>query len=498
MALDPPGDATATGIGSTAPIQDAYSRKWVNMMVVAVGTFMSTLDASIVNISLPTITQALSTNLASVQWVVTAYFLTITSLLLVFGRLGDIRGRKPIYVTGFALFTVASGLCGLVQSIEQLIVLRAIQGAGAAMVMSISPAIITASFPPSERGKGLGINSSIVATGLSTGPTLGGLLIRWMDWRAVFFARVPVGILGVAMALFVLREPPLPRRKQRFDLLGAALLSLSLSSLLLGLNRAQQGYWPSPLTTGYFSAFVLLFAAFLVVESRISAPMLDLSLFRRRLFSASLASSVLNFQANAGTTFLLPFLLAGVLGFGPSQVGLIMTASPLTIIALATLSGSLSDRIGSRWISSLGLCLCSTALVLLSGLDATATAADVVPRLVLLGTGIGLFQAPNNNSIMSSVPRDRLGTAAGMLATMRNLGMALGVAIAGAAYSSRFGHYSAGLGPEASDAALTAASVSAFHDAFLLAAFLAGIGIFTSLVRGHDRPKRDQQAAPGQ
>ena len=474
---------------------DPYSRKWLSLSVVAVGTFMSTLDSSIVNISLPAITDALNTNLATVQWVVTAYMLTITSLLLSFGRLADIVGRKLVYTTGFAVFTVASGLCGIAQTVEQLILLRALQGVGAAMVMAISPAITASAFPPNERGKALGINSTVVATGSTLGPTLGGILITFMDWRAVFFARIPVGIIGVLLALVILREPTHHGQKQPFDLLGAILLSVGLTSLLLALNQGQQVSWLSPTTVTLFVLFATLLLAFLLQESRTAHPMLDLSLFRHRVFAAANVSAMFSFVASSGTIFLTPFLLVQILGVDPSRAGIVMTASPLTMAVVGPISGWLSDRFGSRWLSSLGISISCLGLVLMSRLGPGASIPSVMFSLAFMGFGGGLFQPPNNNAIMGSVSKERLGIAAGMLATMRNLGMALGVALAGAAYSTRYAHYISGGSAAPSPGAALLASAASFHDAYLVAAAFAAIGIFTSLVRGHDRPKPGRSAS---
>ena len=465
----------------------SYPRKWLTLAVVAVGVFMAVLDSSMVNISLPTITLALGTDLATVQWVVTAYLLTITSLLLSFGRLADIVGRKPVYIVGFVVFTVASGLCGAAQSVEQLIVLRAIQGVGAAMTMAMGPAITTAAFPPSERGKALGLNATVVAMGASLGPSLGGLLIRVLDWRAVFFARVPVGLLGIVLAVAVLREQHLPAERQRFDLAGAGLLSLGLSALLLGLNRGQQDGWGSTSSVLLLTAFGALLVAFVALESRVAQPMLDLSLFRHRVFAAANTSSMLSFVANSGSVFLTPFLLTGGLGFGAAEVGLLMTASPLAIAVVGPISGWLSDRYGSRWLSSLGLLISCVGLLLLSRLGPGSSAVDVAASLAVTGVGGGLFQSPNNSAIMGSVSRDRLGIASGMLATMRNLGMALGVALAGAVYSTRSAHYGSGAPAAPGSGADLVASMGAFHDAYLVAAAFAFIGVFTSLVRGKER-----------
>lgn len=460
------------------------------MAVVAMGNMLSTLDASMVNVSLPAISQALNTDLATVQWVVNAYLLTVTALLLAFGRLADLAGRKPVYTAGFMIFALGAGISGLAQGIEQLIVMRGIQGIGSAMMMAVGPAILIASFPRHERGKALGLNATAVALGYSLGPGLGGILLLWLDWRSLFFARVPIGLLGALLALWVLREPVVKGPGHRFDFPGAVLGAATLSLLLLGLNRGQQVGWSSPVTLALLAGSGILLFAFVQLEGRMRHPMLQLGLFRNRVFAAANASSVLNYLSNAGTLFLVPFFLVSVQGAGPGEIGVVMTASPIALAVVGPVSGALTDRIGSRWLSSIGLAMTAAALVLLSGLGPNATVWDFVPRMVLFGMGHGMFQPSNNTALMGAVPRESIGIASGMLATVRNLGMALGVAVAGAAYSTR-------LAARGFDATTTGGgAAAAFHDAFLVLALVAAVGVFASLTRGAEQPASRVVSSP--
>lgn len=469
-----------------APPADGY--KWRALAAVGVGNFMAPLMGSIVNIALPDITSYFKVGLPTAEWVVMAFLLVISSLLLTYGRLGDMLGHKPVYVTGFAVFTVGSALCGFATSIEMLIAFRILQGIGAGMVMAIGPAIITAAFPPRERGKALGIMGMVVAAALAAGPALGGLLVGYFGWRAVFLLTVPIGLFGTLWAAYILawkREPS----RQTFDFLGAGLFSAGLTLLLLVLSKGQEWGWDSFRSLVFLAAAGAALALFIRAELKVLQPMLDLSLFRNRLFSAANASALLNFMAQFSVFFLFPFYLLDVRHLPAQQAGLLMMVGPLVVVFLAPVSGTLSDRIGSRLLSSTGMALITVSLFLLSRIGLTTPLPTVALSLGVLGLGVGLFQSPNNSAIMGSVPRHRLGIASGMLATMRNVGMVMGIAVAGAVFAARHAAHLAAL--EKSGLAgetLSARSFTyAMHDAFLVGAFLALLGVVTSLVRGDDR-----------
>lgn len=479
METPRPGQEPAGGI---RPAGGRMPSKWLALLTVATGTFMAVLDANMVNVSLPTITAALRTDLPTIQWVVMSYLLTITCLLIPVGRLADMWGRQPFYSAGFVIFGLGAALCGSAQSAGQLILFRIVQGIGAAMLMAIGPAIIAAAFPSQQRGQALGLNVVVVATTSTIGPTLGGLIIDLIDWRAVFYLRVPIGVAGLALALWALGGGR-PAAAQSFDFGGAVTLAVALGSLLLALGQRPDA--AGALGTGPLLMLVaaLAFASFFLIEGRVRQPLIELSLFRHRLFAAANLSSLLSFMAIFAVGFLMPFYLQRVLGYPPREVGLVMMAQPLVIAVVAPLSGWLSDRMGSRFLCSLGLALVCLGLASLSRLGVDAGRGEVVARLALIGLGQGLFQSPNNNAIMSAVPKGRLGLASSMLATMRNLGMVLGVAISGGVFSRRLISYSLELG-----GANPAAFVAALSDAFLVAAAIASIGILAALVRGKHTP----------
>jgi len=457
-------------------------RRWLILSSVSVGTFMATLDGSIVNISLPKIQESFGVELAVVEWVVVGYLLVVGSVLLPFGRLGEVVTFKRVYLAGFAVFTVASAFCALAPSAAALVLFRVVQGLGAGMLQAMGPAIVARTFGSGERGRALGFNAISVSIGLSLGPALGGLLTELGTWRAIFLVNVPVGIFAILWAARIL--PAEQRRAgQSFDLRGAVLSSTAVFALLLALINGQSWGWSSPPTLGLLAAFVILGALFLRVETRAVQPMIDLLLFRIRAFSAGLASLVIVFSGLFTATFLLPFLLQQGSGFTPLEAGLLLTPIPITTALVAPFSGALSDRIGSRLPASAGVGIMALGLLSLTQLPAAFTVPDLVWRLVLVGLGQGLFMSPNSSAILGSVPRTRIGTASGTLAQMRVTGQALGIAISGAIVAIRLPVHAAALVGEGSAAAGQALAM-AIQDAFIVAALLCGIGIVTSALRG--------------
>ncbi len=491
------------------------NHRWWVLATVDIGILMATLDASIVNIALPTILEDLHTNLIFVQWVLEAYLLAITVLLLPFGRLADIVGRKRVYTAGFVVFTLGSGLSGFSRSVEELIAFRILQAVGAAMILANGFAIVTAAFPPWQRGLALGINGTVVAAGFALGPTVGGLLIASLGWPWIFYVNVPIGIVGTAAAWVILNERVLSgdrrQAQQRFDFAGAVTSVLALLALLFALTLGPENGWTSFLVLLLSGIFVLLTVAFFVLETRVEQPLVDLSLFRRRTFTAGNVAGVMAFLAISANAFLMPFYLQLVLGYSPLQAGLLLTPTALVLAVVAPASGWLSDRIGARLLSSVGLAINGIALVLLGSLTVNASYTQVLYWLLLLGFGQGLFQPPNNSSVMGDVPRDRLGIGSGILAMVRNLGQVVGLAISATFLLSSL---SAVAGPSALGAlelgglsgqrnpALLAAFMAGFHNAYLASTGFAAVGVVASLVRGSGTappvslPERRAEAAP--
>lgn len=448
---------------------------------------MATLDGSIVNISLPRIQEAFGIDLATVEWVVISYLLVVGAVLLPFGRLGEVLTFRRVYLTGFAVFTLASALCGAAPSALALVAFRAVQGVGAGMLQAMGPAIVARTFGPGERGRALGLNAISVSLGLTLGPALGGLLTESASWRAIFVVNVPVGVFAILWAARVLpRETP--GERQTFDLPGAVLGSTAVFALLLALIEGQSWGWASPAIVGLLGASVVLGAAFLAVESRVAQPIIDLALFRIRSFAAGNASVVIAFAALFTATFLMPFLLEDAAGYSPIEAGLLLTPIPLAAAVVAPLSGVLSDRIGPRLPASAGIALLSLGLFSLTRLPVDFAIADLAWRLALVGVGQGMFVSPNSSAVLGSIPRPRMGTASGTLAQMRIDGQALGIALSGAIVAARSAVHAAELAGSAPAAVVARESLAlAIHDAFVVAALLCCVGIATSVVRGGGR-----------
>jgi MFS family permease len=358
---------------------------WVAFSAVAVGTLMATLDGNIVNVALPTLGVELGAHVDALQWIVNAYLLAITATLVLAGRLADRLGHRAVYTAGLLVFTLGSALCGAAPGLGALVGARVVQALGASAMMAIGAAVVTASFPAAMRGRALGSIGTVVAVGLTLGPPIGGLILSHLSWRWIFYVNLPVGIGGALWAWRVL-----PRG-------GAA-----------------------------------------------GGPLLDLRLFRIPAFSWGLLAGFLSYAAMFSQTFLTPFLLARVLHLEPGRLGLVLAAVPIALSVSSPFAGWIADRFGARTLPAIGMLLLAGALATLSLAGRDVTVASVAAHLALAGIGMGLFQAPNNATVMSALPRERLGSGGGFLATARNAGMAAGVGLAGTLFAMRAGPDAAG------------------------------------------------------
>jgi EmrB/QacA subfamily drug resistance transporter len=420
---------------SSLKVSEKY--RWYILATVSIGTFMSTLDSSIVNVALPTISGKLQADLTTLQWVVTAYLLTISSLLPVFGRLADLVGRRRVYSYGFIVFTFGSALCGLATNIWFLIGMRVLQAIGASMLMANSAAIVTANFPPKERGRALGLTGTVVALGSLTGPAIGGILVGLLNWRAIFYINLPIGVLGYLAARFILPPDKLLQNRETFDFVGASFFTSGMISVLFALSNGQDWGWQTPPIIGGILLGLVLLAAFFVAELRVANPMIDLSLFSIRPFFVGNITGLLSFVAMFANTMLMPFYLQHVLYYNPTQVGLLMTSFPLMMAVTAPVSGHLSDRIGPIILTTSGLIVSALGFLYLSTVTAHSLSWQIIPGLLLIGLGSGLFQSPNNSSVMSSVPPMKLGVAGGINALVRNVGMVIGIAYSVSLFENR-------------------------------------------------------------
>jgi EmrB/QacA subfamily drug resistance transporter len=469
-----------------------YSRKWYVMVAVGTGIFLSTIDGSIVNIALPTLARSFDTNFSIVQWVVLSYLLAISTLMLGVGRLADMIGKKPIYTTGFIVFTAGSVLSGLAPGIYWLIGFRVVQAVGAAMILALGMAIITESFPVEERGRAIGISGSIVSIGIVLGPTVGGFLIDAASWRWIFFVNIPVGIAGTLLAWRFIPNIRSPGG-QRFDYLGAVTFLISLLSLLLALTLGQQAGFTDRRVLLLFAAFVLFLVLFIYIERTAPQPMIDLALFKNSRFTVGLITGFITFVTIAGAIILMPFYLENVLGYDTRQVGLLLAVVPIGLGISAPISGSLSDRFGTRPITIIGLMILVFGYLTMSTLDTRTSAVEFLLLFLPLGIGMGVFQSPNNSAIMGSAPPGRLGIVSGMLAVTRTIGQTTGIAVMGAIWVSRIIFYAViDLEGDAANASAEA-QVTALQDTFLVMAFLMTAAL--ALAVGMFIHERRRQAA---
>lgn len=470
-----------TSFEAGVPRRWGLNYKWLAFIAVGLGAFMGTLDSGIVYLILPALSQVFGAEPSFVVWVVLAYMLTFTGLMLTLGRLADMFGRKRIFVLGFVIFTVGLALGSLTQSMEQLIGARIVQAVGGAMVVANEYALVTAAFPSFERGRALGLLEAVVGSGLMTGPAIGGFLLDLLDWRALFYLRLPVGVIGCFLSWVLLRDDRSEGAGGRFDGAGALTLFGGLVLVLFAINQGQPRGWTSPVVAGSVVAGGLLFLAFLALERQARSPVVDLGLFRSRVLSAMSATLFLNFIAQAAAALLLPFLLLQGIQMSSSVSGLMLTIIPLMMLLFSPVTGWLSDRLGSWMLSWGGLALAGLGLLVQSRLGADATALDVAWRLFVQGIGAALFLSPTYSAVMGAAPRDRLGTASALIPTVRTLGMGTGLALGGAIFATRRAYYAESLvGEELARHAL----VGGIQDSFVVVAAICALGVLTSFILG--------------
>jgi EmrB/QacA subfamily drug resistance transporter len=460
--------------GAPATVESTRAQRLMLIASLGVGTFTTALSNSVLNAILPLIANAFDTGISDVEWIITAFLLVQSGLLLTFGRLGDMIGHRKVYLSGLAIFIVSLVLCAFSPSVPVLIAARILQGIGSAMFIANSPPILTAFFPPSQRGQVLGIQATTVYLGLAAGAPIGGFLADAFGWQSVFLVPIPFAALALTMSWMVLRADILSGRRERFDLIGAAVYLVGLILLLLALNRGRSWGWTSELTLGCLVVGLLTLLVFVWHEHRTPSPMLNLSLFKQRAFTAPVISSMMNYSASAGTVFLLPFALIQGRDLSPGQVGLVLTSQPIIMAIMATVSGGLSDKIGSRIPATAGMVILSLGLFVLSRMDLTTPLWVLSAILAVVGLGIGLFTSPNNSSVLGAVGPERRGVASGILSTARTLGNVLGIGLAGAVYATALS-YSGGSGPTE--------VVAATNYGMLVASGLAAIGAITSATR---------------
>ena len=432
-ATGPPGEGDARRehtAGAASP------DRWKGLAGVGLSVFTFTLDGSAANVALPALARAFDASLASVQWVVVAYLLALTTLVLGAARLGDRIGRKRAYLAGIAIFAVGGVACALAPSIAALIAARALQGVGAVFLSALSGAIVAQTFPPEERGRALGIIAALVFGGLAIGPTVGGFVLGALGWHGVFLASVPIALVALAVVARVIPDlPPVPRRG-RFDWAGAVTLAASLAALALGLTLAQSRGFAALVVLGLIALACSGLALFVFLQQRAAMPLVDLRLLRRPSIGLGLLLALLVFLVLSGATLLLPFYLAIVMHYSPAKMGMLMAASPLVGMLVAPLGGALADRMGARRLTLFATAALAIGCAALATLDPSQGAWGYVVRTIPFGLAIGMFNTANNSSVFNAARPEELGIVSGLLSLARTLGQSAGVPLMGAAFAS--------------------------------------------------------------
>ena len=413
------------------------NRKWWTLLAVSFGLFMIMRDNTVVNVALPSIAQSLHVKLSELEWVVVGYALSFATFMLTGGKLADRYGRRLLFTVGLVIFTGASLACGLAGDANTLIAARVVQGVGAAIMNPSTLSIITATFPPRQRGMAIGIWAGVSAMALAIGPLVGGALTEYVHWSWNFFINGPVGIVGILVARWAIDESRDTSHEQRLDAPGLLTSGVGLFALTYGLIEANTYGWTSPRILALFAVAVVSLVAFVLVEHRQRLPMLDLSLFRNRTYTGANVAMLLVALAMFGIFFFNSLFIQGVMGFSPTQTGAIFLPMTVLIILVAPQAGRLSDRIGARWLIGVGLSFVTLSLVLFAQLDQSSNFWDLLPGLLTGGFGMALTMTPTTAAAMGSVPVDKAGVGSAVLNAFRQVGGSLGIAVMGAVVATQ-------------------------------------------------------------
>jgi len=446
--------------------------QWLILLLISLASFMGALDATIVNISLPTISKYYQCDIATVSWVAMSYLLVLSSTLIMFGRVADIRGYKRIYLAGFAVFTLGSLLCGLSSSIYMLIGFRVLQGIGAAMLQAIGGAMVVRYLPEKVRGTAFGIMTTFLAVGLAAGTPLGGFISQFYSWHWIFFINVPVGVIAIILGIAILPRDTGEFGKGQFDMSGASLLLVALVSLIFFLNMGNNIGWLSWRILISIIISLAAWAGFIINEKRTQFPLIDVNLFRDKNFTMAVTVALLILLIGQGSWYAFPFYLELEKGFATNIAGLILLAPTLFMMVFGPIAGSLSDRIGSRPVCILGSAVIMAAFLMFVLMGTKTDLYYIIIALALEGIGIGLIMPANFNLIMGMSAKGSEGVINSLVNTVRNVGAVMGIAIFTLIFLSVIA--SQGISP----AGITAHSLP--PKAFVLgfhAIFLFGVGV---------------------
>jgi EmrB/QacA subfamily drug resistance transporter len=405
-----------------------YKNRGLILINIVLLTFMACLDSSIVNVALPVMADKFSVGMSSISTIISTYLIAISATVLIFGRLGDIQGKVKIFKIGIAVFTLGSLLCAVSNSLNILVASRIIQAIGAAAFMATNQGIVTRAFPANERGRALGITGSFVALGTLVGPPLGGFIVDVASWEYIFLINIPIGIFAFIMGLKVLPKDE-ENTSAKFDVKGAILFLVCIISLFAALLAGEQIGFLKPVILGSFALAIITFVLFIKIEGRVESPLLQLNIFKNRLFSLSILCGFLLFVSMNCSNIIMPFYFQDIIKMSPSATGLYLMTYPLILLVVAPISGFMSDRIGSEMLTFVGLMIFSAGCFLMATINQVFSPVKIVLFIAMMAVGNGMFQSPNNSLIMSTVPRSRLGIAGSINALVRNLGLVVGVSV---------------------------------------------------------------------
>ena len=472
------------------------NRKWWTLGAMCFALFMVMLDNTVVNVALPSIQRDLHAQISDLEWIVNGYTLTFAVLIATGGRLGDIFGRRRMFLTGVVIFAVTSATAGLAQDSSMLIASRAVQGIGAALMMPATLSIVTHAFPASERGKAIGTWAGVSALALSIGPVVGGFLTEHVSWRAIFFINLPVAVGAVIATVFAVRESRDDTVERRVDYPGVVALTAGLTAVVLALIEGNSWGWSSPQIIALLVGGAVALAAFVAIELRARAPMVEFGLFKTRQFIGSNIVAFIITFAMMGSFFFMALYMQDVLGYGALEAGVRFLPTTMVIAVVAPLSGRLADRLGPVWPMSAGLAILSVSMFMFSRIDVSTTYSGLIVPFVLMGIGIALVMSPMSTAAMNAVSVQKAGVASGVLQMSRMIGGTVGVAATGAIFQSQLG---SGFDPASLVGAPEQAQaifVDALSSAMLLAAGVVVLGfvVAVALLRGA-RAKRPGEAS---
>jgi EmrB/QacA subfamily drug resistance transporter len=415
------------------------NRKWWTLGAMCFALFMIMLDNTVVNVALPSIQRDLGASISGLEWTINGYTLSFAVLLATGGRLGDIFGRRRMFLFGVVIFALSSATAGFAASSTDLVISRVVQGIGAALMMPATLSIITDAFPAGERGKAMGMWAGVSALALAVGPVLGGFLTEHVSWRAIFYLNIPVAIGAVAASLFAVRESRDTTVGREVDYAGVAVLTGALTALILALVEGNSWGWGSTEIVGLLVSAGIGLAAFVAVELRVKVPMVEFRFLANRNFLGAVVVAAIVSFSMLGVFFFLALYMQDILRYSPLEAGVRFLPSTLMIVGVAPVAGRLADRFGPRWLIAGGLVVVSASLFSFSGIAVDSGYLDLLPGFTLLGIGIAMTMSPMTSAAMNAVPVEKAGIASGVLSMFRMVGGSLGVAVTGAIFQAYTG-----------------------------------------------------------